>query len=129
MKKVLLAFAFLLLGVAGMSQNGSYRVDKIYNSNVQPDYLYTDVVAMLYKIDAKQMDLNSIVINDGKLTMMIDRASNSESFELSFQISLQRQEGNSRVYAEGLTIEQLKSGKYLIKDKNNKPLIEMTKQD
>ena len=125
MKKVLLAFAFLLLGVAGMSQNGSYRVDKIYNSNVQPDDLYTDVV----KIDAKQMDLNSIVINDGKLTMMIDRASNSESFELSFQISLQRQEGNSRVYAEGLTIEQLKSGKYLIKDKNNKPLIEMTKQD
>lgn len=129
MKKVLLAFAFLLLGVAGMSQNGSYRVDKIYNSNVQPDGLYTDVVVMLYKIDAKQMDLNSIVINDGKLTMMIDRASNSESFELSFQISLQRQEGNSRVYAEGLTIEQLKSGKYLIKDKNNKPLIEMTKQD
>lgn len=129
MKKVLLAFAFLLLGVAGMSQNGSYMVDKIYNSNVQPDDLYTDVVAMLYKIDAKQMDLNSIVINDGKLTMMIDRASNSESFELSFQISLQRQEGNSRVYAEGLTIEQLKSGKYLIKDKNNKPLIEMTKQD
>ena len=129
MKKVLLAFAFLLLGVAGMSQNGSYRVDKIYNSNAQPDDLYTDVVAMLYKIDAKQMDLNSIVINDGKLTMMIDRASNSESFELSFQISLQRQEGNSRVYAEGLTIEQLKSGKYLIKDKNNKPLIEMTKQD
>lgn len=129
MKKVLLAFAFLLFGVAGMSQNGSYRVDKIYNSNVQPDDLYTDVVAMLYKIDAKQMDLNSIVINDGKLTMMIDRASNSESFELSFQISLQRQEGNSRVYAEGLTIEQLKSGKYLIKDKNNKPLIEMTKQD
>lgn len=129
MKKVLLAFAFLLLGVAGMSQNGSYRVDKIYNSNVQPDDLYTDVVVMLYKIDAKQMDLNSIVINDGKLTMMIDRASNSESFELSFQISLQRQEGNSRVYAEGLTIEQLKSGKYLIKDKNNKPLIEMTKQE
>lgn len=129
MKKVLLAFAFLLFGVAGMSQNGSYRVDKIYNSNVQPDDLYTDVVAMLYKIDAKQMDLNSIVINDGKLTMMIDRASNSESFELSFQISLQRQEGNSRVYAEGLTIEQLKSGKYLLKDKNNKPLIEMTKQD
>ena len=129
MKKVLLAFAFLLFGVAGMSQNGSYRVDKIYNSNVQPDDLYTDVVAMLYKIDAKQMDLNSIVINDGKLTMMIDRASNSESFELSFQISLQRQEGNSRVYAEGLTIEQLKSGKYLIKDKNNKPLIEMIKQD
>ena len=129
MKKVLLAFAFLLFGVAGMSQNGSYRVDKIYNSNFQPDDLYTDVVAMLYKIDAKQMDLNSIVINDGKLTMMIDRASNSESFELSFQISLQRQEGNSRVYAEGLTIEQLKSGKYLIKDKNNKPLIEMTKQD
>ena len=129
MKKVLLAFAFLLFGVAGMSQNGSYRVDKIYNSNVQPDDLYTDVVAMLYKIDAKQMDLNSIVINDGKLTMMIDRESNSESFELSFQISLQRQEGNSRVYAEGLTIEQLKSGKYLIKDKNNKPLIEMTKQD
>lgn len=129
MKKVLLAFAFLLFGIAGMSQNGSYRVDKIYNSNVQPDDLYTDVVAMLYKIDAKQMDLNSIVINDGKLTMMIDRASNSESFELSFQISLQRQEGNSRVYAEGLTIEQLKSGKYLIKDKNNKPLIEMTKQD
>ena len=129
MKKVLFAFAFLLLGVAGMSQNGSYMVDKIYNSNVQPDDLYTDVVAMLYKIDAKQMDLNSIVINDGKLTMMIDRASNSESFELSFQISLQRQEGNSRVYAEGLTIEQLKSGKYLIKDKNNKPLIEMTKQD
>ena len=129
MKKVLLAVAFLLLGVAGMSQNGSYRVDKIYNSNVQPDGLYTDVVVMLYKIDAKQMDLNSIVINDGKLTMMIDRASNSESFELSFQISLQRQEGNSRVYAEGLTIEQLKSGKYLIKDKNNKPLIEMTKQD
>ena len=129
MKKVLLAFAFLLFGVAGMSQNGSYRVDKIYNSNAQPDDLYTDVVAMLYKIDAKQMDLNSIVINDGKLTMMIDRASNSESFELSFQISLQRQEGNSRVYAEGLTIEQLKSGKYLIKDKNNKPLIEMTKQD
>ncbi len=129
MKKVLLAFAFLLFGVAGMSQNGSYRVDKIYNSNVQPDDLYTDVVAMLYKIDAKQMDLNSIVINDCKLTMMIDRASNSESFELSFQISLQRQEGNSRVYAEGLTIEQLKSGKYLIKDKNNKPLIEMTKQD
>lgn len=129
MKKVLLAFAFLLFGVVGMSQNGSYRVDKIYNSNVQPDDLYTDVVAMLYKIDAKQMDLNSIVINDGKLTMMIDRASNSESFELSFQISLQRQEGNSRVYAEGLTIEQLKSGKYLIKDKNNKPLIEMTKQD
>lgn len=129
MKKVLLAFAFLLLGVAGMSQNGSYRVDKIYNSNVQPDDLYTDVVAMLYKIDAKQMDLNSIVINDGKLTMMIDRASNSESFELSFQISLQRQEASSRVYAEGLTIEQLKSGKYLIKDKNNKPLIEMTKQD
>ena len=129
MKKVLLAFAFLLFGVAGMSQNGSYRVDKIYNSNVQPDDLYTDVVAMLYKIDAKQMDLNSIVINDGKLTMMIDRASNSESFELSFQISLQKQEGNSRVYAEGLTIEQLKSGKYLIKDKNNKPLIEMTKQD
>ena len=129
MKKVLLAFAFLLLGVAGMSQNGSYRVDKIYNSNVQPDDLYTDVVAMLYKIDAKQMDLNSIVINDGKLTMMIDRASNSESFELSFQISLQRQEGSRRVYAEGLTIEQLKSGKYLIKDKNNKPLIEMTKQD
>lgn len=129
MKKVLLAFAFLLFGVAGMSQNGSYRVDKIYNSNVQPDDLYTDVVAMLYKIDAKQMDLNSIVIDDGKLTMMIDRASNSESFELSFQISLQRQEGNSRVYAEGLTIEQLKSGKYLIKDKNNKPLIEMTKQD
>lgn len=129
MKKVLLAFAFLLLCVAGMSQNGSYRVDKIYNSNVQPDDLYTDVVAMLYKIDAKQMDLNSIVINDGKLTMMIDRASNSESFELSFQISLQRQEGNSSVYAEGLTIEQLKSGKYLIKDKNNKPLIEMTKQD
>lgn len=129
MKKVLLAFAFLLFGVAGMSQNGSYRVDKIYNSNVQPDDLYTDVVAMLYKIDAKQMDLNSIVINDGKLTMMIDRASNSESFELSFQISLQRQEGNSRVYAEGLTIEQLKSGKYLIKDKNNKPLIELTKQD
>lgn len=129
MKKVLLAFAFLLLGVAGMSQNGSYRVDKIYNSNVQPDDLYTDVVAMLYKIDAKQMDLNSIVINDGKLTMMIDRASNSESFELSFQISLQRQEGSSRVYAEGLTIEQLKSGKYLIKGKNNKPLIEMTKQD
>ena len=129
MKKVLLAFAFLLLGVAGMSQNGSYMVDKIYNSNVQPDDLYTDVVAMLYKIDAKQMDLNSIVINDGKLTMMIDRASNSESFELSFQISLQRQEGSSRVYAEGLTIEQLKSGKYLIKDKNNKPLIEMTKQD
>lgn len=129
MKKVLLAFAFLLLGVAGMSQNGSYRVDKIYNSNVQPDDLYTDVVAMLYKIDAKQMDLNSIVINDGKLTMMIDRASNSESFELSFQISLQRQEGNSSVYVEGLTIEQLKSGKYLIKDKNNKPLIEMTKQD
>ena len=129
MKKVLLAFAFLLLAVAGMSQNGSYRVDKIYNSNVQPDDLYTDVVAMLYKIDAKQMDLNSIVINDGKLTMMIDRASNSESFELSFQISLQRQEASSRVYAEGLTIEQLKSGKYLIKDKNNKPLIEMTKQD
>lgn len=129
MKKVLLAFAFLLFGVAGMSQNGSYRVDKIYNSNVQPDDLYTDVVAMLYKIDAKQMDLNSIVINDGKLTMMIDRASNSESFELSFQISLQRQEGSRRVYAEGLTIEQLKSGKYLIKDKNNKPLIEMTKQD
>lgn len=129
MKKVLLAFAFLLFGVAGMSQNGSYRVDKIYNSNVQPDDLYTDVVAMLYKIDAKQMDLNSIVINDGKLTMMIDRASNSESFELSFQISLQRQEGNSSVYAEGLTIEQLKSGKYLIKDKNNKPLIEMTKQE
>lgn len=129
MKKVLLAFAFLLLGVAGMSQNGSYRVDKIYNSNVQSDDLYTDVVAMLYKIDAKQMDLNSIVINDGKLTMMIDRASNSESFELSFQISLQRQEGSSRVYAEGLTIEQLKSGKYLIKGKNNKPLIEMTKQD
>lgn len=129
MKKVLLAFAFLLFGVAGMSQNGSYRVDKIYNSNVQPDDLYTDVVAMLYKIDAKQMDLNSIVINDGKLTMMIDRASNSESFELSFQISLQRQEGNSSVYAEGLAIEQLKSGKYLIKDKNNKPLIEMTKQD
>lgn len=129
MKKVLLAFAFLLFGVAGMSQNGSYRVDKIYNSNVQPDDLYTDVVAMLYKIDAKQMDLNSIVIDDGKLTMMIDRASNSESFELSFQISLQRQEGNSRVYAEGLTIEQLKSGKYLIKDKNNKPLIEMIKQD
>lgn len=129
MKKVLLAFAFLLFGVAGMSQNGSYRVDKIYNSNVQPDDLYTDVVAMLYKIDAKQMDLNSIVINDGKLTMMIDRASNSESLELSFQISLQRQEGSSRVYAEGLTIEQLKSGKYLIKDKNNKPLIEMTKQD
>lgn len=129
MKKVLLAFAFLLLGIAGMSQNGSYRVDKIYNSNVQPDDLYTDVVAMLYKIDAKQMDLNSIVINDGKLTMMIDRASNSESFELSFQISFQRQEGSSRVYAEGLTIEQLKSGKYLIKDKNNKPLIEMTKQD
>ena len=129
MKKVLLAFAFLLFGVAGMSQNGSYRVDKIYNSNVQPDDLYTDVVAMLYKIDAKHMDLNSIVIDDGKLTMMIDRASNSESFELSFQISLQRQEGSSRVYAEGLTIEQLKSGKYLIKDKNNKPLIEMTKQD
>ncbi len=129
MKKVLFAFAFLLFGVAGMSQNGSYRVDKIYNNNVQPDDLYTDVVAMLYKIDAKQMDLNSIVIDDGKLTMMIDRASNSESFELSFQISLQRQEGNSRVYAEGLTIEQLKSGKYLIKDKNNKPLIEMTKQD
>lgn len=129
MKKVLLAFAFLLLGVAGMSQNGSYRVDKIYNSNVQPDDLYTDVVVMLYKIDAKQMDLNSIVINDGKLTMMIDRASNSESFELSFQISLQRQEGSSSVYVEGLTIEQLKSGKYLIKDKNNKPLIEMTKQD
>ena len=92
MKKVLLAFAFLLFAVAGMSQNGSYRVDKIYNSNVQPDDLYTDVVVMLYKIDAKQMDLNSIVINDGKLTMMIDRASNSESFELSFQISLQRQE-------------------------------------
>lgn len=129
MKKVLLAFAFLLFGVAGMSQNGSYRVDKIYNSNVQPDDLYTDVVVMLYKIDAKQMDLNSIVIDDGKLTMMIDRASNSESFELSFQISLQRQEGSSIVYAEGLTIEQLKSGKYLIKDKNNKPLIEMTKQD
>ena len=129
MKKVLLAFAFLLFGVAGMSQNGSYRVDKIYNSNVQPDDLYTDVVAMLYKIDAKQMDLNSIVINDGKLTMMIDRASNSESFELSFQISLQKQKGSSSVYAEGLTIEQLKSGKYLIKDKNNKPLIEMTKQD
>ena len=129
MKKVLLAFAFLLFGVAGMSQNGSYRVDKIYNSNVQPDDLYTDVVVMLYKIDAKQMDLNSIVIDDGKLTMMIDRASNSESFELSFPISLQRQEGSSSVYAEGLTIEQLKSGKYLIKDKNNKPLIEMTKQD
>ena len=129
MKKVLFAFAFLLLGVAGMSQNGSYRVDKVYNSNVQSDDLYTDVVAMLYKIDVKQMDLNNIVINDGKLTMMIERASNSESLELSFQISLQRQEGNSSVYAEGLTIEQLKSGKYLIKDKNNKPLIEMTKQD
>ncbi len=129
MKKVLFAFVFLLLGVAGMSQNGSYRVDKVYNSNVQSDDLYTDVVAMLYKIDVKQMDLNNIVINDGKLTMMIERASNSENLELSFQISLQRQEGSSRVYAEGLTIEQLKSGKYLIKDKNNKPLIEMTKQE
>lgn len=129
MKKVLFAFAFLLLGVVGMSQNGSYKVDKVYNSNVQSDDLYTDVVAMLYKIDVKQMDLTDIVINDGKLTMMIERASNSENLELSFQISLQRQEGSSRVYAEGLTIEQLKSGKYLIKDKNNKPLIEMTKQE
>ena len=123
MKKIVFTLFFLSLAVAGMSQQGSYTVEKFCKDEVRTDGLKPEEFIPLYKLCVRHIEPQKVVIGDKGIRFEF---ANDGVMELECEV---KQEDNRWIYEDFLMIDEISKGKYVVRLKNDSPLMYLSKTE
>lgn len=123
MKKIVFTLFFLSLAVTGMSQQGSYKVDKFCKDEVKTDGLKPEEFIPLYKLCVQHIEPQNVVIGEKEIRFEL---AGDGVIELECDV---KQEDNRWIYEDFLMIDEISKGKYVVRLKNNSPLMYLSKTE
>lgn len=123
MKRIVFALMFLLSAMAGMSQKGVYTVDKFCKNEVKTDGLMPEEFIPLYNICIRHIEPQNVVIEEKSIRFEL-----ADKGVIKLECDV-KQEGNRWIYENLLRIDQIDKGKYVVRLKNDSPLMYLSKKE
>lgn len=123
MKKVVFILMFSIFVGTVMAQTGTYEVKKFCKEGFDVEGLQSDVLTALYNKCVEQIKPQKVVIDDKGIRFEL---AGDGVIELECDV---KQEDNRWIYEDFLMIDEISKGKYVVRLKNNSPLMYLSKTE
>ncbi len=123
MKKAVFILIFLSFAATGMAQTGTYKVKKFCKESLNVESLQSELLTTLYNKCMEQIKPQKVVINDEGIRFEL---ASDGVIELECDV---KQEGNRWFYEDLLVVEKIGKKKYVVRLKNDSPLMYLSKTE